>query len=131
MKASATAAQPTFEQGLKEGRLLFQHCTACGVARHPPAPFCAACRSWDASFRESSGVATLHSFTIVERAAYPGVPVPHIIGLMDMADGVRVIAPVRMNGEPRIGMAMRACFDTLPPSTLNLLFEPAATGGDG
>lgn len=130
MSEPETVAPPTFEQGLREGRLLFQRCVECGQARHPPTQVCPVCRSWEARLEESSGVGTLHSFTIVERAAYPGIPVPHMIGLIEMAEGIRMVAPLQTQGEPVIGMPVCARFDIQAPATINLVFETLPASGD-
>ncbi|WP_194420632.1 OB-fold domain-containing protein [Microbacterium abyssi] len=75
-----------------KGRLVIQRCTDCGELRHPPGPSCPHCRSfsWDAV--ESTGRGTLHSWTIVHHPQDPAFTYPLAVGLLDLDEGIRIVA---------------------------------------
>jgi uncharacterized protein len=92
--------------GCREHRLLIQRCAGCGVPRHPPKPMCGTCRSvrWDTV--ESAGGGTLHSYVVVHHPKAPGYDYPHLVGLVDLAEGTRLVGDVVGIDprEARIGM---------------------------
>lgn len=83
-----------FWEGLKAGRLLAQRCANCGTLRHPPGPVCIVCHSFDWEAVELSGKGTLYSWTVVHHAAHPAFDYPHAIGLVDLSEGLRIVAPL-------------------------------------
>lgn len=93
-------------------RLMFQSCAACGRVRHPPMPFCPACRSTDVRWREADGDARLFTWTVVHHPSHPSlVPaVPYIVAVVEFSalDHVRLLT--NLVGVPadavRIGMAL-------------------------
>ena len=78
--------------GVREGRLLIQRCADCGTLRHPPGPACPACRSFEWDTVESSRRGTLHSWTVVHKPQDPGFRYPLVVGLVDLAEGTRLVA---------------------------------------
>ena len=54
-----------FWEGCEKGQLLIQRCTACQTLRHPPAPVCIECHSFDWDSVQASGRATLYSFVVM------------------------------------------------------------------
>ena len=50
-----------FWDGLKQGKLLIQHCKACDQLQHPPGPCCKHCQSFELDAIESTGRGTIHS----------------------------------------------------------------------
>ena len=78
--------------GAAEGRLLVQRCTDCETLRHPPAPSCPRCRSFDWDSVESSRQGTLHSWTVVHHPQDPGFTYPLLVGLVDLDTGTRLVA---------------------------------------
>jgi uncharacterized OB-fold protein len=81
-----------FYQGLDEGKLLVQQCSACGTLRNPPGPSCPACRSleWRPLALEGSG--TIYSYSTHYHPPLPGFAVPHPIIVAEMAEGIRLMA---------------------------------------
>ena len=79
---------------LRSHQLLIQRCTECGTLRHPVQPMCASCHclSWDTV--EASGQATVHSFVIAHHPKIPGFDYPLAIGLLDLAEGTRLLANI-------------------------------------
>ena len=77
---------------VREGRLLIQRCADCGALRHPPGPVCPGCRSFAWDTLESSRRGTLHSWTVVHKPQDPGFRYPLVVGLVDLAEGTRIVA---------------------------------------
>lgn len=92
--------------GCLEHRLLIQRCADCGVLRHPPRPMCAGCRStrWDTV--EATGTGTLYSYVVVHHPKAPGYDYPHLVGLVELAEGTRVVGDLIGIGpaQAKIGM---------------------------
>ncbi|MEM7250591.1 MAG: OB-fold domain-containing protein [Pseudomonadota bacterium] len=89
--------------GLNEGKLLIQTCAACSQLRHYPRPVCPHCYSFDYRWTEVSGRGTIHSWTVSHHAFHPAFKqyVPYTLLTVDLAEGVRMVAPVReMSDEP-------------------------------
>ncbi|WP_436956571.1 bifunctional MaoC family dehydratase N-terminal/OB-fold nucleic acid binding domain-containing protein [Streptomyces sp. SudanB182_2057] len=101
-----------FWQGVAEGRLLIQRCTACGTLRHPWLPGCNACGGlgWDTV--EASGEGTVYSYVVVHHPPVPGFDPPYAVALVELAEGVRMVGDVIgvPYDEVRIGMPVRAGF---------------------
>jgi len=53
-----------FWKGLRDHKLLIQHCTDCGALRHPARPMCPHCNSLDWDTVESSGRGTVYSYVM-------------------------------------------------------------------
>ncbi|CAN5327458.1 OB-fold domain-containing protein [soil metagenome] len=83
-----------FWEGLALDRLLAQRCDSCGTMRHPPGPVCSKCHSLEWSAVELSGRGALYSWTVIHHAAHPAFDYPHTIGLVDLDEGLRIIAPL-------------------------------------
>lgn len=77
-----------------EGRLEIQRCTSCETLRHPPAPACPQCRSFDWDTVTASGRCTLHSYTVVHHPQDPAFEYPLAVGLVDLPEGTRLVADI-------------------------------------
>jgi uncharacterized OB-fold protein len=44
--------------------LMFQACASCGLLRHPPTPYCAACQATRIEWREAPPVGEIYSYTV-------------------------------------------------------------------
>ncbi|WP_177181942.1 bifunctional MaoC family dehydratase N-terminal/OB-fold nucleic acid binding domain-containing protein [Streptomyces sp. TLI_105] len=110
-----------FWAGVAEHRLLIQRCGDCAALRFPWLPGCADCgsREWDAV--EASGAGTVFSYVVMHHPSFPAFTVsahaadaagPYAVGLIELAEGVRMISNVV--GVPydkvRIGMPVRLEF---------------------
>ena len=69
-----------------EPYLQSHECTGCGALYFDRRNACAKCGGREFGVRRLAGEGTLRSFTIVHRAA-PGVPVPYVSALVDLAGG--------------------------------------------
>lgn len=83
-----------FFDAAREGRLEIQKCADCGVLRHPPAPTCAQCLSFEWGTVVAGGRGRVHSFTIAHRPQDGAFDYPHPVALVDLQEGVRIVADV-------------------------------------
>ena len=102
-------------QGAREGKLLLQRCGDCGTLRFFPRYLCPECGSEHTEWTEVSGRGTVHSFTIVHRAAFPEFQAraPYAIALIDLAEGPRMMTNIVGEGalDVEIGDAVRVTFE--------------------
>lgn len=100
----------------REGRLSFQVCDDCATRIAYPHVVCPNCLSDRLSRHASAGRGTVHSFTTLHRAGSPVMAgrVPYTVVLVDLSEGVRVLADLADEGrEPRIGMPVEVFFEQL------------------
>ncbi|WP_369145392.1 bifunctional MaoC family dehydratase N-terminal/OB-fold nucleic acid binding domain-containing protein [Streptomyces sp. R44] len=101
-----------FWEGVAAHRLLIQRCGDCASLRLPWLPGCADCgsREWDTV--EASGAGTVFSYVVMHHPSFPAFDPPYAVGLIELAEGVRMISNVV--GVPydkvRIGMPVRLEF---------------------
>ena len=81
-----------FWEGAERGELLIQRCTGCQTLRHPPGPGCPSCGSMEWDTVVSSGRGTIHSYAVHHYPPIPGHDVPNVVALVDVAEGVRILA---------------------------------------
>ena len=107
-------SQPYWD-GLREGRLMLQHCARCGQVRHYPRPVCPHCSSMESEWREASLGGRIHSWTVCHHPfnLFFKSIAPYVVVLVDMDAGVRVNAPLRGMAEDalKIGAPVRLAFE--------------------
>lgn len=83
-----------FWQGLREGKLLLQHCGDCGHTQYYQQAMCRACGSEHLNHRPASGRGKIYSFSIVHRAPGPAFKsdVPYAVLLVELEEGPRMIS---------------------------------------
>jgi uncharacterized OB-fold protein len=116
-----------FWTGGAADELRFLRCHDCGTYIHPPAPVCPKCLSRDLGPEAVSGKGSLFSFTINHQKWNPTVPVPYVIGLVqiDEQEDVRLTTNI-VNCAPEdvhVGMRVRVKFEHEGDVYLPL-FEP-------
>lgn len=103
----------------REGRLVYQRCNSCHTPIFYLRVVCPACMSEDLEILDASGRGTIHSFTTLHRAGHPGLAdrVPYTIVLVDLDEGVRVLADVVecQPDEVVVGAAVDVVFDAVTP----------------
>ncbi|HEY6798810.1 MAG TPA: OB-fold domain-containing protein, partial [Kineosporiaceae bacterium] len=126
--AQAAALRPVvtedtafFWAGTAVGELRIQRCARCGRLRHPPGPGCPACgelQPADPRYVVSSGAGRLHSFVVHHHPPVPGRRLPIVIGLVDLADGVRMVGELVdvAAGAVRIGMDVELALVRVGPT---------------
>lgn len=109
-----TPESAPYWEGLRQHKLLLQACADCGQIRHYPRAVCATCYSIAVTWIEANGAGTIQSWTVAHHPFHPGfkIEVPYALLLVDLAEGVRVNAPLR--GDPaglQLGRAVRLIFE--------------------
>ncbi|MFE0087428.1 bifunctional MaoC family dehydratase N-terminal/OB-fold nucleic acid binding domain-containing protein [Streptomyces sp. NPDC058991] len=116
-----------FWEGVARHRLLIQRCASCATPRFPWLPGCGECGSaeWDAV--EADGAGTVYSYVVMHHPRFPAFggadgssreapdpdgPGPYAVGLIELAEGVRMVSNVIgvPYDEVRIGMPVRLEF---------------------
>ncbi|MFD4319770.1 bifunctional MaoC family dehydratase N-terminal/OB-fold nucleic acid binding domain-containing protein [Streptomyces sp. NPDC058548] len=101
-----------FWEGVAAHRLLIQRCGDCAALRLPWLPGCADCGSPEWDTVEASGAGTVYSYVVMHHPSFPAFDPPYAVGLVELAEGVRMISNVV--GVPydkvRIGMPVRLEF---------------------
>ena len=105
-------------QAAAEHRLVVQVCDTCGRHRHPPSPVCPHCHGWSSTFADHPGTGTIYTFTVVHQAFVPGIPVPHVVAVVDLdGTGTRLVTNV-VDADPaevRIGRAVEVVWEDMGP----------------
>lgn len=105
-----TADNAFFWAGVNDGELRIQRCGECGTLRHPPGPACPACGAVKQEHTVATGAGTIHSYVVHHHPPVPGRRSPYTIGLVDLEEGVRMVAEYR-GPRPEIGDPVRVTFD--------------------
>ncbi|HJQ07043.1 MAG TPA: OB-fold domain-containing protein [Nocardioides sp.] len=96
-----------FFEGTAAGELRIQTCNACGVLRHPPGPACPECGAFDRGHVVAAGTGTVFSYLVHHAPQVPGKVLPLTIALVDLDEGVRMVAemtgPVEIGDRVRVG----------------------------
>jgi uncharacterized OB-fold protein/acyl dehydratase len=123
-----------FWEGLREGRLLLSACGGCGALCHPPETVCPACGSPEWKRVASSGRGAIHSYVIAHHPSIPPFRYPHPVALVDLEEGVRIVAELAGVAPDaiRIGMPVRAVFEAAAPDDDVVVprFRPVPGGAD-
>ena len=109
-----------FWDGLKARKLLIQKCTSCGTLRHPPGPSCPACHSFAWETIEASGQGTLHSYVVFHYPEIPPFAYPNPIGLVELAEGTRLVAGLVGIRRDEIAIGMPLIVDFIDEDGLTL-----------
>ena len=105
-----------FWAGTAAGELRIQHCGDCGALRHPPGPMCPQCGApgprGEPGYVVAAGTGTVFSYVVHHHPPVPGKRLPLVIALVELAEGVRVLAemPGVDPAEVGIGMPVRIGF---------------------
>jgi uncharacterized OB-fold protein len=114
-----------FWSGCDQGRLRLQRCAACAAFRFPPGPVCPACGSFDSHWVGAAGRGAVHSWVVVHVPFVDALAdqVPYAVGLVELEEGVRMVATIEgcAHEEIAAGMAVVVHFDGGLPA-----FVPAA-----
>ncbi|MEH0420045.1 bifunctional MaoC family dehydratase N-terminal/OB-fold nucleic acid binding domain-containing protein [Streptomyces sp. B21-083] len=101
-----------FWDGVDRHQLLIQRCLGCRTLRFPWLPGCNACGNGEWDTVEASGEGTVFSYVILHHPPFPAFDPPYAVGLIELAEGVRIVSNVV--GVPydkvRIGMPVRLEF---------------------
>jgi uncharacterized protein len=103
-----------FWEGVRDGRFLIQRCTGCDTLRFPWLPGCNACGAAEWDVVEAGGEGTVFSYVVMHHPPFPAFSPPYAVGLIELAEGVRVISDVVdvPYDKVRIGMPVELEFRT-------------------
>lgn len=119
-----------FWEGCQAGELRIQRCTACGELQHPPGPVCALCHAFELDSVAVSGKGQLYSFVVMHYPEVPPFDTPNPIGLIELDEGVRLIAGL-IDVDPgalEIGQRLEVELHRFDDDLTLPLFRPAAAG---
>jgi uncharacterized OB-fold protein len=112
------------------GRLLYEHCSACGENQHYPRGWCVRC-SAPVEWAQASGRGTVYTYTVIRQNGLPGFreEVPYVSALIDLDEGPRLLGTVTdCDVEAiRIGWRVEAYIELMTPELGLPMWRPAAT----
>lgn len=132
---AVTPVDAPFWDGLHEGKLRLQHCTACRSYQYPPETFCYECGSMDLEWKTASGRGTVYSFITVHQRFHAAFSdeMPYNVSIVQLEEGPRIVSNVL--GIPphdvQVDMAVKASPRAITEERSALYFERASAGGDG
>jgi uncharacterized OB-fold protein len=125
MPTPTRESQPYWD-GMRDGKLMLQHCASCGKVRHYPRPVCPHCFSMESEFKQAAPTGKLHTWTVCHHPFnfFFKVEAPYIVALVDMDAGVRINAPLRNvdAGSLKIGQPLKLQFEPVSKDITLLFF---------
>ena len=108
-----------FWEGCREGRLLIQHCAACGHRQFYPRLLCTACGATAPAWIEASGRAVVESFTIVRQAIAPSraPDVPYVLALVRLDEGPTLMTNIAAVHAATIAASQKPAWVSHQPMT--------------
>jgi uncharacterized OB-fold protein len=127
-RPAVTRDSAFFWDGLKQHRLLIRRCTRCQHLHHPPGPMCPQCHSFDWDVQQLSGRGVVHSYVIVHQPQLPGFSYPLPVALVDLTEGVRLVANLvgLTPQQVHIGMPLEVEFVEVEPDYVLYAFHASA-----
>jgi hypothetical protein len=120
-------SQP-FWDGLNNGEVRVQRCTACGEYVFYPRPHCTICLSDNLEWVAVSGGGTVYAFTIVRRAMNPAFAedVPYVYAIVNLDEGPRLMTNIVgcAPEDVRVDMPVKAVYDRVTSEITLLKFQP-------
>jgi len=117
-----------FWEGCDREQLLLQYCDSCESPRWPPGPVCPSCRWVGHEWRPASGRGSVFSWVVVHVALHPAVhdQVPYAVALIELEEGVRLVATIEDCDLAQIAEAMtvQVRFDRTPAGSSLPAFVP-------
>lgn len=103
-------------EGLAQGELRLQHCSACSRYVFYPRSLCPHCFSDQLTWKVASGKGTIYSYTVAHQAfGIFAAEIPFIIAIVELEEGVRMMT--RIIDAPReqvkVGAAVQVTFEAV------------------
>lgn len=115
--------------GLREGVLRMQRCTACALIWYPPAPICPGCWSEAHEWVPLSGRGTVSSWVVFHQAYLKGYDdeVPFNVAEVTLEEGPRLMTNLVGidNDDIEMGMDVEVVFDAVTDDVTLAKFGPA------
>lgn len=106
-------------EGLDRGVLLYQHCHTCEQAVFYPRPGCPHCGGLTLELRESCGLGTLYSASVVHDKTQN-----YNLVLVDLDEGFRLMSTLPEVEQPRIGARVRGRIEAIEGQQPRVVFDP-------
>jgi uncharacterized protein len=92
----ASAESLPFWEGVKEKKLLLQHCRSCNQFWFPPSARCRHCLSADFAWEESSGQGRIYTFVVYHRLYHPGFEdeLPYVVAIIELDEGPKLLSNI-------------------------------------
>jgi len=123
----SAAARP-FWDATRDRRLVLQWCRACERPIHFPREACPRCLGADLVFRPAAGVGTIYACSTMALPGNAGMAgrAPCVVALVDLPEGVRVLANIVGDGAPAVavGDGVAAAWEPLVDGRHLLVFVP-------
>ena len=137
MEPPVSPTTEPFWEATRDRRFLLQWCTDCNRAIFYPREVCPSCLGSSLEWRESPGRGRVYTYTIEYRPQNPNLAAPYTVALIDLDEGVRMMANV-IDCEPdavSIGMPVMIAWEALSDGRNLPMFapsgsEPTTTGAD-
>jgi uncharacterized OB-fold protein len=99
-----------FVEGLQQGEIRYQHCSACGAAQSLARYACRACGSTELQWRTARGAGRVYSVTTVARAPSDEFRplAPYALAIVELDEGPRLMGHATLDA--RIGDRVIAGF---------------------
>jgi uncharacterized protein len=113
MRPAVSPDTAFFWTGTQAGELRIQRCGECGALRHPPGPACLSCGTTrNQGYAVAAGTGMVYSYVVHHHPPVPGKRLPMVIALVELTEGVRVMAElVGIDpGRVEVGMPVRTAF---------------------
>jgi uncharacterized OB-fold protein len=124
-----TAESAPYWAGLREGRLLMQHCAACDRLQFYPRPMCRHCGATELDWAPMSGAGHIYSYTVIHRAPFEAFKgdVPYAYAVVELAEGPRVVCTIVTDDLDalRVDQPVTAVFDPVTEDVTLLRFRPS------
>ena len=123
-----TAQSRPFWDGCREGRLLLQKCSVCGLCQFYPRLMCVHCDAETLEWSEAAGSGRIASFTIVRRAvsAAYAPEAPYVVALVALDEGPVMMSNI-VDCDPEsldVGTRVRVLFEEWTPEISVPKFTP-------
>jgi uncharacterized OB-fold protein len=126
-----------FWAGTAAGELRIQECGSCGARRHPPGPMCPRCGAAQRlagggpGYVVAGGSGTVYSYVVHHHPPVPGKTLPLVIALVELPEGVRVLAdmPGTDPAQVEIGMPVQIGFERIDDELTLPVWRPAGEAG--
>ena len=129
---AVTEETAPFWAAAAEGRLVVEHCPACGTDGFPPRGICRRCRSRALEWVEVTGPGRVYSYTVNHQRWLPDLEVPYAVVLVEFDGHPGVRVPGRLRGcEPdaaTVGLPVAVGFEPGPGGQAIPSFVAATAG---
>lgn len=113
-----------FWEAAAEGRLVIQHCNACGRSQFYPRPHCVHCGKGNPVWRQASGRGRVYSATTVHLKVTSTRDPPYRVGIIELDEGVRIFGAL---DAIEIGIGDRVVFSALESEEAPFLMFRSST----